>query len=131
MKVYLSVPMIQNRALGRAHVMAKAIQDAGHEIASPWVLGPLERQDVAALNVFERDRKGAEGCDALVADVTVPSVGVGMEIMAAYKAGKRVILVSRRGGLVSRMLIHMEPKESVEYETEKEVYDGLLRALKG
>ena len=129
MKVYLSVPMIANRALERAQLMAEAIADSGHEVTSPWVLGPIANSDPSVVNVFQRDRDAAEGCDVLVADVSEPSIGVGMEIMAAYKAGRRVILVTKKGKLASRMLQHMDRKETVEYEEDNEVYAGLRRIL--
>jgi len=129
LKVYLSVPMVANRALGRAQLMAKAIKDSGGEVSSPWVLGPIERSSQSVVDVFQRDMKGAEDCDVLVADVTQPSVGVGMEIMAAYKSGRRVILVSKKGEMVSRMLQHMDRKETIEYEKDDEVYGKLRRAL--
>ncbi len=129
MKVYLSVPMIANRTLTRARLMAKAIEDAGHEVTSPWVLGPIERSNPSAVNVFQRDKKGAEECDVIVADVSEPSIGVGMEIMAAYKMGRRVILVTKKGKITSRMLQHMDGKETVEFEQEDEVYSALRHIL--
>jgi len=131
LKVYLSVPMILNRRLGRANLIAKAIRDSGHEVVSDWVLGPLERQSPSELNVFERDMKGAERSDALVADVSEPSLGVGMEIMAAYKAGRKIILVSNKGRVVSRMLLHMDGALWVEYEGEDELYGKLVEAFRG
>lgn len=129
MDVYLSVPMIANRALERAKQIAKAIEDSGHRISSPWVLGPLDDPSRAVTNVFERDRSATERSDAIVADVSEPSIGVGMELMAAHKAGRRVIVVAKRGKLTSRMLSHMEPKEVVEYEDESEIYAALRRLL--
>lgn len=129
MKVYLSVPMIANRAIDRANLMARAIRDSGHEVTSPWVLGPIEKSSQSPVNVFARDTEGAERCDILVADVSEPSIGVGMEIMAAHKAGRRVVLVMKRGGVTSRMLLHMPGKETVEYDSESEVYAGLRSIL--
>jgi 2'-deoxynucleoside 5'-phosphate N-hydrolase len=129
LKVYLSVPMILNRSLARANLMAKAIQDSGHEITSPWVLGPIEKGKPEELNIFERDRGGVEHSDAIVADVTEPSIGVGMEIMAAHKAGKKVFLVSKKGAPTSGMLRHMPSKVTVEYDDDSDVYDKLRRAL--
>ena len=129
MKVYLAVPMIANRALPRAQLLAKAIRDSGHELSSPWVLGPVERAGTAGVNVFMRDKKGAEDCDVLVADITEPSIGVGMEIMAAYDAGRKVILVAKKGRVTSRMLSHMDRKETLEYEADDDVYQGLVRLL--
>jgi len=121
--------MITNRALDRAKLLARAIEDSGNEITSPWVLGPIERTSATAVNVFRRDREGAENCDALVADVTEPSVGVGMEIMAAYKSKKRIILVLKEGNVTSRMLQHMDGKETIEYRDDSEVYEKLKSLL--
>lgn len=127
--VYLSVPMIANRALERARLMARAIEDSGHRVSSPWVLGPLDEQSRAVTDVFERDRTATERSDAIVADVTEPSIGVGMEIMAAYKAGKRIIVLAKKGQVTSRMLAHMDRRELVEYERDEDVYGLLLQAL--
>jgi len=121
--------MIANRALGRAQLMAKAIEDAGHRVTSPWVLGPIEHANPSVVNVFQRDKQGAEECDILVADVSEPSIGVGMEIMAAYKMGRRVIVVMKKGKVTSRMIQHMDKKEVVEFETEDELYSGLRGIL--
>jgi hypothetical protein len=129
LKVYLSVPMVANRALDRARLMAKAIADSGHEVTSPWVLGPMERSSHADVNVFDRDTEGAENCDILVADVSEPSIGVGMEIMAAYKARRRIVLVMKKGSVTSRMLLHMDGKEVVGFEEDDDVYSGLRQIL--
>jgi len=129
-KVYLSVPMIANRALDRANLMAKAIRDSGHEMTSPWVLGPLERSRPGDINIFERDRDGVERSDAIVADVTDPSIGVGMEIMAAHKSGKKVVVVVKKGKMTSGMLLHMQPKVTVEYDDESEIYAKLCGVLR-
>ena len=130
MKIYLSVPMRANRALDRANLMAKAIRDSGHEMTSPWVLGPLEKLKLSDLNIFERDTEGVERSDAIVADVTDPSIGVGMEIMAAHKAGKKIVVVAKKGKVTSGMLVHMSPKETVEYDGESEIYDRLCSILR-
>ncbi len=130
LKAYLSVPMIANRALNRARVMAEVIEEAGYDLASPWVIGPIENPDPRVLNVFIRDRRGAESSDVLVADVSTPSTGVGMEIMAAYLAKKRIVLVAKRGSAVSRMLQHMDGRELIEFEDEKSMARQLLTTLR-
>jgi nucleoside 2-deoxyribosyltransferase len=131
MRVYLSVPIVANRDANRARAMAEAIRDSGHEISSPWVLGPAEGRDEPSVNVFERDRLGAERCDAIVADVSRPSTGVGMELMAAYYAGKRIVVTIKRGSTVSRMVTYMAPKESIEFDDERDLYSSLKSLLKG
>ena len=110
--------------------MARAIRDSGNVVASPWNLDPMEVSVPSALNVFDRDRTGSENADVMVADVTSPSTGVGMEVMAAYKAGRRIILVSRRGRRISTMLEDMDRKERLEYNEESEIYEGLLSMLR-
>lgn len=121
--------MIANRALPRAKLMAKAIVDSGHTITSPWVLGPVENLDRSVVDVFQRDKNATEASDAIVADVSEPSIGVGMELMAAYTTQKRIIIVVREGGVTSRMLQHMDRKEMVEYTDEDQIYAKLRRLL--
>ncbi len=121
--------MITNRALERAELMAQAITRAGYELASPWVIGPIEQVDQKEVNVFQRDKMGAETADVVVADVSSPSIGVGMEIMAAYVANKKIILVAKRGSVHSRMLSHMDRKELIEFDDEKELARRLSDAL--
>ena len=127
MRIYLSVPIIANRNLARTQVMARAIADSGHEVSSPWVLG--ETGGRTSVNVFNRDREGVENSDAIVADVSLPSTGVGIEVMAAHNLGRRVIVVAKKGSVVSKMLGHMEPKEAVEFEEDADLYDKLRLVL--
>ncbi len=129
MRIYLSVPIISNRDPARAALIAKAIADSGHEVTSPWVLGHSDEVASRSVNIFERDRSGVEASDAIVADVSVPSTGVGMEIMAAHYGGKKVVLLVKRGSVVSRMLTHMEPKRTVEFSDDSELYSGLAKVL--
>jgi nucleoside 2-deoxyribosyltransferase len=129
LKVYLAVPLVSNRSIERARLIAKAIRDSGNIVTSPWNLDPMEVSVPSTVNVFERDKTGSEKADILVADVTSPSTGVGMEIMAAYKAGRRIILVSRRSKRVSKMLEDMDRKERLEYTEESEIYEGLRKML--
>lgn len=121
--------MIANRALARAQLMAKAITDSGHTITSPWVLGPIEGEDRGAMDIFQRDKLATEESDIIVADVTEPSTGVGMELMAAYLKRRRIVVVAKKGKVASRMLMHMDGKETVEYEDEGEIYPALRRIL--
>jgi len=130
LRVYLSVPIIANRDAGRARVMARAILDSGNEVTSPWVLDPMEGGHSPTPNVFVRDKGGVETSDVVVADVSKPSTGVGMEVMAAHSLGKRVIVVIAKGSVVSGMVLQMEPKQTIEFGSEEQLYNDLLRALR-
>jgi len=68
------------------------------------------------VNVFYRDIFAVQTCDLFVADVTAPSTGVGMEIMAAYLAGKKIVLLAKRGVPLSRLLLDMESAERIDYD---------------
>jgi hypothetical protein len=129
MKVFLAVPLAYNRSIERTRLMGKAIRNSGHELVSPWNLDPLEVSAPSAVNVFNRDRIGSENADVMVADVTDPSIGVGMEIMAAFKAGKRIILVLKKGRPIPGIIRDMEGAEKLEYDEESEIYDRLLKML--
>jgi hypothetical protein len=109
--------------------MAEAIRDSGHEVSSPWVLGPPEWQDRSSVDIFERDKLGVERSDAIVADVSRPSIGVGMELMAAYHAGKRIIVTMKRGSVISGMVAFMAPKELIEFDDETDLYSSLKGLL--
>lgn len=80
----------------------------GHEVPTAH----LARPDVMALEqvvdpaeVYARDIRWIEGCDALIAEVSTPSHGVGYEIAYALSQGKPVLCCFRNGTRVSKMLL--------------------------
>jgi nucleoside 2-deoxyribosyltransferase len=129
MKAYLSVPIIANRSVSTARLMAGAIKAAGHELISPWVLTDLETRPSESINIFSRDRAAVEECDILVAEVSRPSTGVGMEVMTAYQAGKRIILVAETGSKITRMLTDMKEAEWVYFADELSLLENLQTKL--
>ena len=54
--------------------------------------------------VFQRDIAWIQACDALIAEVSTPSHGVGYEIAYALNLGKPVLCCHRQGFPVSKML---------------------------
>ncbi|MCE1203088.1 MAG: nucleoside 2-deoxyribosyltransferase [Holophagaceae bacterium] len=54
--------------------------------------------------VFERDTAWLRACDALIAEVSTPSHGVGFEVAYALERGKPVLCLAREGVRVSKML---------------------------
>jgi nucleoside 2-deoxyribosyltransferase len=129
MRVYLSVPIIANSSADRARWMAEVISAAGHQLISPWVLSDREIRPSESIDIFTRDRTAVEGCDAIVADVSKPSTGVGMEVMAAYISKKRIVLVAEAGSTVTRMLTDMKGAEWVRFTDEASLRRGLEEKL--
>ncbi len=79
----------------------------GHDVltahlARPEVMG--EEVAVEPETVYARDIAWLEEAEALVADVTTPSHGVGYEIAYAILGGKRVLCVAREDVKVSKMI---------------------------
>jgi len=55
-------------------------------------------------DVYERDVAWIRACDALIAEVSVPSHGVGYEIGFALSVGKQVLCLAQTGITVSKMI---------------------------
>lgn len=79
----------------------------GHEVPTEH----LARPEVMALEVvadpeeiYQRDIAWLTDCDAVVAEVSTPSHGVGYEIAHALNIGKPVLCCYRRGVPVSKMI---------------------------
>jgi 2'-deoxynucleoside 5'-phosphate N-hydrolase len=59
---------------------------------------------VSPREVFERDAVWIRGCEALVAEVSTPSHGVGYEVAFALSNGKPVLCIYQEGQPISKML---------------------------
>ncbi len=108
MNIYFSCSLTGGRA--DEEVYGALVDDmlaAGHEIPTAHLARPevmsLERI-VEPAEVYQRDMAWIAGCDAVVAEVTTPSHGVGYEIAVALQLGKPVLCCHRRGRPVSKML---------------------------
>lgn len=80
---------------------------AGHEVPTAHLSDPgvmaLEAQ-VLPEEVYQRDIAWLDGCDAVVAEVSTPSHGVGYEIAYALGINKPVLCCYREGRRVSKMI---------------------------
>ena len=98
--------------------MLEAIESLGHEVPTRHVADPRGREvegTVADVDIARRDLDWVAGCDALVAEVSTPSHGVGVEVAAALRHGLPVLLVHRRGAQVSRLLLGLAGVEVAAY----------------
>jgi nucleoside 2-deoxyribosyltransferase len=59
---------------------------------------------VSPLDVYERDVAWIRECQALVAEVSTPSHGVGYEVAFALSIGKPVLCIFQEGQPISKML---------------------------
>lgn len=79
--------------------------------------------------VEEITRDMIKGCDALVAEVSAPSLGAGIEIGWADAFGVPVIAMSEKGATVS-FSIDNAVTERFEYENAGDMLEKLTAALK-
>lgn len=138
MKVYFSCSLTGGRKDEPAYqAIVDHLLSAGHDVLTAHLARPevmqLE-QVVEPSEVYRRDIEWIEECQALVAEVSTPSHGVGYEIAYALTRGKPVLCCYRRGARVSKMLIGNDSPglrvQSYEgIEAARQVVDDFLMQL--
>jgi deoxycytidylate deaminase len=92
---------------------------------------PDKHADVPADEVRAFDKKHVRASEVVVAEVTIPSHGVGIELEWAREFGIPVVLLSRKGARVSRLVIGSPAVVyHLEYEDVDEIKEKLPRILR-
>ncbi len=84
------------------------LKNQGHTIVSEHVASSKLEEAEEVLTeeeIFSSDIRFIDECDCLVAEVTIPSTGVGYEICYAVSKGKRVLCLYKDGANVSAMVL--------------------------
>jgi hypothetical protein len=107
------------------HAITTALLSDGHVVPTAHLADPnikMFEGQVAPREIYERDTAWIRACDALVAEVSTPSHGVGYEIAYALSLGKPVLCVYLAGQPVSKMLTgNSHPAISIKsYRTPEE-----------
>lgn len=110
--------------------IVSALEADGHDIpTSHLAQSEVMQQEriISAREVYERDTAWIVNCGALVAEVSVPSHGVGYEIAFALQAGKPVLCLHHEERRVSKMITgNPDPLISVvSYRTVEEGIDKI------
>ena len=109
------------------HLLAQGYEVPTAHLSSENILA--EEKVIEAREVYHRDLKWVEECDALIAEVSTPSHGVGYEIALALLLGKPVFCCYRKGRKVSKMILgNTHPKLNL-YGYER--VDDLITAIDG
>jgi hypothetical protein len=88
------------------HIVSQ-LKSLGHSVPTEHVADPLvlEREgSLKAQAVYERDVRWIRESDAMIAEVSTPSLGVGYEICWALQHGKPVLCLYREGLAISKMI---------------------------
>ena len=84
-----------------------ALLAAGHEVPTAMLSRPevmIDEARITPREVYTRDTRWIAACDALIAEVSTPSHGVGYEIGYALSLGKPVLCCYRQGVRISKMI---------------------------
>jgi nucleoside 2-deoxyribosyltransferase len=108
MNLYFACSITGGRAFESVYqAITRALLEDGHEVPTAH----LADSGVKALElivsprqVYERDVDWIRACDALIAEVSTPSHGVGYEVAFALSLGKPVLCCYQEGQPVSKMI---------------------------
>jgi 2'-deoxynucleoside 5'-phosphate N-hydrolase len=108
MQVYFAGAIPGGRELvSTTQSIVNRLKSMGHLVPTEHVASPTVLEDERRLSpsfVYKRDFDWISGSEALIAEVSLTSLGVGYEIACALHAGKPVLCLHRAGGTVSKMI---------------------------
>jgi hypothetical protein len=138
MNIYFSCSLTGGRDDEQIYaVIVNHLVTQGHDVPTAHLSEPgvmnLERVVIPS-EVYQRDMTWIRGCDALIAEVSTPSHGVGYEIAFALGLQKPVLCCHHRDAQVSKMITGNDSPglHVYTYSTEAEVLqvvDGFLLSL--
>jgi nucleoside 2-deoxyribosyltransferase len=137
MNIYFSCSITGGRAdEGIYQVLVQEMLRQGHEVptASLSDTRVVEAEITAdAHEVYTRDMNWLAECDAVVAEVSTPSHGVGYEIAAGLYLGKPVLCCYHKGRKVSKIITGNDSKNLVvrAYESKEEAVQAMDDFLAG
>lgn len=130
MNIYFACSITGGREFESVYqAIVHALTEDGHEVPTAHLaesgVGAVEAV-IHPTEVYERDVAWIRACDALVAEVSVPSHGVGYEIGFALGLGKPVLALYQEGRRVSKMIsgnpdsrLTVEPYRALEEAIQK------------
>jgi nucleoside 2-deoxyribosyltransferase len=109
MNIYFACSITGGREFeaGYQEIVAALVAD-GHEIPTSHLVQSDVMENERKLTpqkVYERDINWIKNCDVLIAEVSVPSHGVGYEIGFALNIGKPVLCLYQKERRVSKMTL--------------------------
>ncbi len=108
MNIYFSCSLTGGRADQPIYAaIVSFLLSQGHTVPTAQLADPAvmaEEATIDSATVYQRDIQWLDECDAVVAEVSTPSHGVGYEIAYALLRGKPVLCCHRVDARVSKML---------------------------
>lgn len=127
-KIFLAAPFTFNFESGFLDDVEELLINLGHSVTVPHDFARDDVTDEELREKVKNDLYMVESSDILLAEVTNPSHGVGMEILHANKLGKRIILLTRSGTKISSM-VRVHGHEIIEYSNFEDLKQKLGNCL--
>jgi nucleoside 2-deoxyribosyltransferase len=133
MKVYFSCSLTGGRGDQPVYAaIVNGLQAQGHTVLTAHLARPDVVDQEASLEpaaVYGRDIAWLDEADAVAAEVSTPSHGVGYEIAYALLSGKRVMCLAREAAQVSKMIAGNPRLAFVRYEDPEHAVGQIARFL--
>lgn len=115
-------------------LMVSWLREHGVEVLTPHVADPnVLEMEAAYLRtpeaIYHRDMSWLAACDLLVAEVTVPSLGVGVELATAAALRKPILAFCQEGTALSALVAGNPHIRLVWYQGEEDLHRKLDEAL--
>ena len=108
MNIYFACSITGGREFEPVYqVIVRALMEEGHEVPTAHLAEAGVTSVEAVIQptkIYDRDVAWIRACDLLIAEVSVPSHGVGYEIGFALGLGKPVLALYQEGRKVSKMI---------------------------
>lgn len=128
MNIYFACSITGGREFESVYqAIVRALTEKGHGVPTAHLaetgIGAVEAV-IDPNEVYERDVNWIRGCDILIAEISVPSHGVGYEIGFALGIGKPVLALYQDGRKVSKM-ISGNPNANLTVKSYRDIPDAL------
>lgn len=108
MNIYFSCSITGGREEEAIYqAIVKELEEQGHEVPTAHLSSPdvMELEKVVdPVEIYERDMAWIRDCDAVIAEVSTPSHGVGYEIAYALSLRKPVLCCYKKDKKVSKII---------------------------
>lgn len=129
LQIYVAVPLRNGRDIELSRKIIKLIQDLGHNVISDWLLLSDPNPGLSPSGIYERDYKAISSCDLILAEVSNPSIGIGMEIVLGKYLGKKIICIHKKENKVSNLLLGTPKIIILSYSDENNLKKVLQKYL--
>jgi len=135
MNIYFACSLTGGREFEAVYqAIARALVEKGYEVPTAFLAESSAvsvEATVGPREVYARDAAWIRACDALVAEVSVPSHGVGYEVGYALCIGKPVLALYQDGRKVSKMITGNPDQRLVvkKYTATEEAVEFILQFL--